>query len=150
MQSRRIRVLLVEDNPGDVRLTEEALKYHKLACGLFSVRDGAAALRYLRGEREYARRELPDLVFLDLNLPTVPGNAVLSEIRQNPLLKSLPVVVLSSSLNPAEVYEAYSLGASCFLEKPTDLGQYLNFVSKCYEFCCNVICRDAVLFASRE
>ena len=136
---RAFHILLVEDNPGDIRLTEEVLKNTELSCSVQTVQDGAEAIAYLRGEEPFTDRKLPNLVFLDLNLPKVSGTEVLAEIRRNPILKILPVVALSSSVNPDDVYNAYSLGANCFVQKPADLDQFFRFISMCYEFWCNIV-----------
>ena len=129
---RPIEVLLVEDNLGDIRLTQEALKENKVLNTLHVVRDGAEAMTFLAGEGRYADMPRPDLVLLDLNLPKKDGREVLAEIKSDPDLKRIPVVILTSSEAEDDVLKAYGLRANCYITKPVDLDQFLKVV-KCIE-----------------
>ncbi len=122
------RILLVEDNAGDVRLTREALLEADVAVDLVAVPDGEQALEYLRGEGEHAGAPRPDLILLDLNLPRKDGREVLEEIKADPGLRSIPVVVLTSSESEKDILRAYELHANCYVSKPVDLGQFLDVV----------------------
>lgn len=127
-----IEVLLVEDNLGDIRLTQEALKENKVLNALHVVRDGAEAMTFLAGEGRYADMPRPDLVLLDLNLPKKDGREVLAEIKSDPDLKHIPVVILTSSEAEDDILKAYGLRANCYITKPVDLDQFLKVV-KCIE-----------------
>lgn len=122
---RRADVLLVEDNPGDVRLAREALADSQLIGHIEVVPDGEAAMHYLQREGVYADAPRPDMVLLDLNLPRKDGREVLAEIRSDPDLTRLPVVVLTTSDSAADVARSYELHANCFVRKPLE---YLEFV----------------------
>jgi two-component system, chemotaxis family, response regulator Rcp1 len=123
-----IRILLVEDNPGDVRLTIEALKDGKMDNPLDAVRDGVEALAYLRQEGPYAAKPLPDLILLDLNLPRMDGREVLAAIKEDPRLRQIPVVVLTTSRAEQDIIKSYHLHANCFITKPVDLDQFVDVV----------------------
>lgn len=121
-------ILLVEDNPDDVELTRLAFDEAKIANQLVVVGDGAAALDYLFAKGNYADRdpnELPSIVLLDLNLPKVDGREVLQAVRANPLTKTLPVVVLTTSTEPFDVEASYSLGVNSYIQKPVDFEQFV-------------------------
>jgi|SRR5579884_2959344 len=130
----RLDILIVENDPATARLTKEAFREVGLMDGVVSVPDGDVALAYLRREAPYAEHPRPDLVFLDLHLPKKSGLEVLAEIKANPALRVTPVVVVSGSADPHEIREAYELHASCYVRKPNDLGQFLEFARSCYEF----------------
>ena len=115
---REVEILLVEDNPGDVHLTREALKRGKLACHLNVVSDGQAAIDLLRRQGEYAGAPVPDLILLDLNLPGKDGREVLAEIKNHAALKHVPVVVLTSSQAEEDIIRSYQLQANCYIAKP--------------------------------
>jgi two-component system, chemotaxis family, response regulator Rcp1 len=117
-------ILLVEDNPGDVRLVREALYEHGDASTLHVVRDGVEALEYL----ESHRRDHPSFILLDLNLPRKNGHEVLAEIKSNPDLKRIPVIVLSSSSSDDDIVKAYNACANCYIAKPLDLEEFLEIV----------------------
>ncbi len=134
MPSKSLDILVVENNPADVRLTIEAFKEAGLHNGILNLPDGDQALAYLRRQGQYSQASLPHLIFLDLHLPKVPGLAVLAEIKSNPTLKVIPVVVISGTHDPREVRKAYELHASCFIYKSEDLDQFLQFIRACYEF----------------
>jgi chemotaxis family two-component system response regulator Rcp1 len=129
-----IEILLVEDNPGDVRLTCEALREAKVANQLHVVEDGVEAMSFLRRESRYAGVPRPDLILLDLNLPRKDGREVLAEIKQDADLKRIPVVVLTSSAAEQDVLQAYSLHANCYITKPVDLDQFLRIVRSIEDF----------------
>src|ERR687884_1433856 len=123
MQSatRAIEILLVEDSPGDVRLTREALRDGKVRNNLSVVTDGVEALAFLRREGRYADAPRPDLILLDLNLPKKDGREVLAEIKADPNLRRIPVVVLTTSEAEQDIVETYNLHANCYVKKPVDL-----------------------------
>lgn len=127
-------ILLVEDNPGDVRLTREALKRGRVANNLHVVRDGAQAMQFLRCEGPYADAPTPDLILLDLNLPKKSGIEVLSEIKVDAQLKLIPVVVLTTSSSEDDVLRSYNLHANCYVTKPVRLPEFLDAVSNIEDF----------------
>lgn len=132
MNEREIEILLVEDNPGDARLTLEALKEAKMHNHLSYVIDGVEALAFLRREGKYGAAPRPDLILLDLNLPRKDGREVLAEIKADDKLKRIPVVVLTTSQAEEDVLRAYNLNANCYVSKPVDLDQFIKVV-KCIE-----------------
>ncbi|MDQ7772954.1 MAG: response regulator [Elusimicrobiales bacterium] len=136
---QKIKVLLVEDNPGDAELTRQALESSKLAVELVTVDDGEKALRYLRREPPYRDAALPDLVLLDLNLPKVSGEEVLREIKADRALRSLPVVVLTSSDAEAEITRCYAEGANCYVVKPVDFSSFMEIVASIEQFWFSVV-----------
>jgi CheY-like chemotaxis protein len=124
-------ILLVEDNAGDVRLTREALKEHRLLHNLSVVGDGEEALRFLRRQDPFVGAPRPDLILLDLNLPRVSGREVLSVVKGDPELRAIPVVILTSSEAPEDVMRAYELQANCYVRKPvgfTEFGEALRSI----------------------
>lgn len=123
--SEPVQILLVEDSPGDVNLTREALRGAKIANELNVVGDGEAALAYLRREGEYADRPRPNLVLLDLNLPRKDGREVLAEMKADADLLSIPVIVLTTSAAEADVLRAYELHANSYVQKPVSFGEFL-------------------------
>jgi chemotaxis family two-component system response regulator Rcp1 len=129
-----IEILLVEDNPGDVRLAVEALRDGKVANRLHIVEDGVEAMSFLRREGRYADVPRPDLILLDLNLPRKDGREVLAEIKQDAHLKRIPVVILTSSAAEQDVVQAYNLYANCYIVKPIDLDQFLKVVRSIEDF----------------
>ncbi len=134
MNSRTIEILLVEDNPGDARLTLEAFKEGKVLNNLVVVTDGVEALAYLRRRSPYATARTPDLILLDLNLPRKSGREVLAEIKADEHLKVIPVVVLTTSADDQDVARAYSQHANCYITKPVDLEQFLRVVHSIEDF----------------
>jgi two-component system, chemotaxis family, response regulator Rcp1 len=122
---RLINILLVEDNPADVRLTEEALKEGSARTRLHVARDGLEALRFLRREDEHVGAPRPDLVLLDLNLPGLHGSAVLQEVKSDPDLRRIPVVVLTTSPSEDDILHAYDHHVNSYIRKPVDLDQFL-------------------------
>jgi CheY-like chemotaxis protein len=136
---RPIEILMVEDNPGDVRLTREALKGGKVWNRLNVVEDGVAALDYLHRRPPYEDAPRPDLVLLDLNLPKKDGRAVLAEIKSDPRLQVIPVVVLTTSQAEEDVLRAYHLRANCYVTKPVDLHQFNRIVQAIEEFWLTIV-----------
>jgi CheY-like chemotaxis protein len=137
--SRPVEVLLVEDNPGDVRLTREALKEGKVRNHLHVARDGVEALAFLRRQGEHAGVPRPDLILLDLNLPRKDGREVLTEIKEDAALRQIPVVVLTSSQAEEDIRRAYDLHANCYITKPVDLDRFINVVRSIEDFWFTVV-----------
>jgi len=129
-----IEILLVEDNPGDVRLTRELLKESKFRNRLEAVDNGAEAIAYLRRQGKYREAVRPDLMLLDLNLPRMDGREVLAEIKRDPDLKRIPVVILTSSNADADVIKTYDLHANCYVTKPVGLEQFATVVRSIEDF----------------
>ncbi len=129
-----MEILLVEDNPGDVRLTIEGLKEGKVRNNLSVVEDGVEALAFLRKEGKYSDAVRPDLILLDLNLPKKDGREVLSEIKSDNDLCRIPVVVLTTSKAEQDILKAYSLHANCYITKPVDLDQFIAVVESIEDF----------------
>jgi chemotaxis family two-component system response regulator Rcp1 len=134
-----IEILLVEDNPGDVRLTVEALKEGKLRNHMSVVGDGEAALSYLRKEVGYEDAVRPDLVLLDLNLPSKDGREVLADMKSDPDLRRIPVVVLTTSEAEEDILKTYNLHANCYITKPVDLDQFITVVRSIEAFWFSVV-----------
>ena len=131
---RPIEILLVEDNPGDVRLTVEGLKESKVRNNLNIARDGVEAMQFVRREGQYVGAVRPDLILLDLNLPRMDGREVLAEIKSDPKLKTIPVVVLTTSGAEQDVLRSYELQANCYITKPVDLEQFIAVVKSIEDF----------------
>jgi CheY-like chemotaxis protein len=123
-------ILLVEDNPGDIRLTQEALKTSKLQVELSIARDGVEVLSFLRKEGKFADAQPPDLILLDLNLPRKSGLEVLAEIKNDSELKNIPVVILTTSESEEDILRSYNLHANCYVTKPVDMHQFLKIVQQ--------------------
>ena len=136
---RPVEILLVEDNPGDVRLTIEALKEGKVRNNLHVARDGMEALEFLRRQGKHKDAVKPDLILLDLNLPRRDGREVLAEIKNDPELKTIPVVVLTTSSAEADILKSYKLHANCYITKPVDLEQFVNVVKSIDDFWLTVV-----------
>jgi len=134
-----IEILLVEDNPGDVELTREALEESKVHTRLSVARDGVEALAFLRREGAHADATTPDLILLDLNLPKKDGRAVLADIKADPVLRHIPVVVLTSSQAEQDILRAYELHANCYVTKPVDLDQFIRIVQSIEQFWFTVV-----------
>ena len=137
--ARAIEVLLVEDSPGDVRLTQEALKDAKVHINLHVASDGAKAMAFLMREGEYAKAPRPDLILLDLNLPKKDGREVLEDIKEHPTLKTIPVVVLTTSSSEADILRSYQLHANCYITKPVGLEGFLTVVKSIDSFWLSVV-----------
>jgi len=134
-----IDILLVEDNPGDVRLTKEALKGAKVANRLHVVSDGVEALSFLHREGEFADAARPDIILLDLNLPRKDGRQVLSEIKSDNDLRRIPVVVITTSEAEEDIVRTYDLGVNCYVTKPVDLEQFLKIVQTIEDFWLTIV-----------
>ncbi len=129
-----IEILLVEDNPGDVRLTAETFKDARILNHLNVARDGVAALAFLRRQGAYAGAPRPDLILLDLNLPKKDGREVLAEIKADDDLKRIPVVILTTSKAEEDIIRTYNLHANCYITKPVDLDQFIRVVQSIQNF----------------
>ena len=136
---RPIEILLVEDNPGDVRLTVEALRDSKIQNRLHIAKDGMEAIAFLRRKGEHADAPHPDLILLDLNLPKMNGPEVLAEIKEDPALKHIPVVILSSSQEGGDIVRTYNLHANCYVTKPIDLEQFIMVVKSISDFWLTIV-----------
>jgi chemotaxis family two-component system response regulator Rcp1 len=134
-----IEILLIEDNPGDVRLTQEALKEGKVRNRLNVVDDGAKAIEFLHQRGPYAKAPRPDLILLDLNLPKKDGREVLADIKTDPSLLRIPVVVLTTSQAEEDVAKAYDLHVNCYITKPIDLTRLLNVVKAIEDFWLTIV-----------
>lgn len=134
-----IEILLVEDNSADVRLTEEALKEGKVLNNLSVVANGVEAIDFLRRKGKYTDSPHPDLILLDLNLPKKNGCEVLGEIKQDPDLKRIPVVVLTISESEEDIMKSYSLHANCYISKPVDLNQFIDVVKSVEDFWLTIV-----------
>ena len=130
-----IEILLVEDNPGDIRLTKEVFKQSNVRSTLYVAEDGAEALDFLRHDGAIR----PDIILLDLNLPKKNGNEVLAEIKQDPELKCIPVVVLTTSQSELDILRAYNLYANCFITKPVDLDEFIRVVKGIENFWMSIV-----------
>ncbi len=137
--SRPIEILLVEDNPGDVRLTVEALKEGKVRNKLHVAEDGVEAMAFLHREGKYAGAPGPDLILLDLNLPKKDGHDVLAEIKEDPTLRRIPVVVLTSSKADEDILKTYNLHANCYITKPVDPEQFIAVVKSIEGFWLTIV-----------
>jgi two-component system, chemotaxis family, response regulator Rcp1 len=134
LNSNAAEILLVEDNPGDVRLTREALKECKVINRLHVVEDGVEALEFLRRQGNYANVPRPDLILLDLNLPRKDGREVLAEIKADTDLRTIPTVILTSSSAEEDLLRAYGLHANCYVTKPIDFDRFIQVVQRLEEF----------------
>jgi chemotaxis family two-component system response regulator Rcp1 len=134
MRGNPIEVLLVEDNPGDVRLTIEAMREAKVINHLSVARDGDEALAFLRREGCFQGAPRPDIIFLDLNLPRLGGREVLCEIKNDALLRRIPVVILTTSRAEEDILQTYNLHANCYVTKPVDLEQFEHVVKSISDF----------------
>lgn len=129
-----VEILLVEDNLGDIRLTQEALKESMLYNNLSVARDGVEAMAFLRREREFTEAPRPDLILLDLNMPKKDGREVLGEIKGDPSFKKIPVVVLTTSGAEEDIAKSYDLHANCFISKPVDFGEFIGAIKAIGDF----------------
>jgi chemotaxis family two-component system response regulator Rcp1 len=134
-----VSILLVEDNEGDIVLTVEALKEAKINNSITVLRDGEEALRYLRKQPPYEHATHPDLVFLDINLPKVDGKEVLASIKNDPDLKTIPVVILTTSNSDNDIMESYSNHANCYITKPVDFKKFMEVVHMIKDFWITVV-----------
>jgi two-component system, chemotaxis family, response regulator Rcp1 len=134
-----IEFLLVEDSPGDVRLTREAFKDAKVHINLHVASDGTDAMQFLRRQGEHANAPRPDLILLDLNLPKKDGREVLKEIKESQALKSIPVVILTTSASEADILRSYQLHANCYITKPVGLNGFLEIIKSIDSFWLSVV-----------
>jgi two-component system response regulator len=134
-----IEVLLIEDSPGDVRLTREALKDAKVHIRLSVVSDGVEAMAFLERQGEFTDAPRPDLILLDLNLPKKDGREVLKDIKESATLGSIPVVILTTSASEADILKSYRLHANCYITKPVDLDGFLKVVNSIDNFWLSVV-----------
>jgi len=134
-----IEVLLIEDSPGDVRLTREALKDAKVHISLSEVSDGMEAMAFLERQGKFADAPRPDLILLDLNLPKKDGREVLKDIKESVTLGSIPVVILTTSASEADILRSYKLHANCYITKPVDLDGFLKVVQSIDNFWLSVV-----------
>lgn len=132
-------ILLVEDNPGDIRLTQEALKESPVKSNLYVVKDGVEAIEYLKRKGKFTNAIVPDLILLDLNLPKKDGREVLAEIKADDNLKTIPVVILTTSDADQDILKSYRLHANCFITKPVDLDQFIYIIQQVQIFWFNVV-----------
>jgi len=136
---RPVEILLVEDNPGDIRLTMEALKEGKMCNKVSIARDGIEALQFLRREEPYVDAPRPDLILLDLNLPKKDGREVLAEIKEDQLLRRIPVVILTTSMAEQDILRTYDLHANCYITKPVDIDQFVHIVQSIEDFWFSIV-----------
>jgi len=134
-----IDILLVEDNVGDARLAKEALKESKLKNDLHIVGDGIDAMDFLHGKGKFLNAPRPDLILLDLNLPKKDGREVLAEIKNDPDLKRIPVVILTISKAEEDILKTYNLHANCYITKPLDLDQFMKVVRSIEDFWLTIV-----------
>lgn len=139
VQVQPAEILLVEDNPGDVRLVQEALRESKIINQLHAVSDGQEALAFLRKQGSYANTRRPDLILLDLNLPRKDGREVLSEIKADPDLRRIPVVIVTSSKAEDDILKSYDHHANCFITKPLDLEKFIEVVKAIQDFWISIV-----------
>ena len=138
-ESRQIEILLVEDNPGDARLTQEAMRAAKMTNILHVVEDGEQAMEFLRRRSRFKDAPRPDLILLDLNLPKKDGRSVLAEVKTDPDLRRIPVVVLTTSRSEEDVVQAYDMHANAYVTKPVNLEQFMRIVGLIDEFWLKVV-----------
>lgn len=129
-----VEILLVEDNPADVRLTMEAFKDSKILNNLNVVNDGVEAIQYLKKEGSYTNSTRPDMVLLDLNLPKKNGREVLAEVKSDDTLKTIPIVVLTTSQSEEDISSAYKLHANCYVTKPVDFDNFMRIIGSIEDF----------------
>jgi CheY-like chemotaxis protein len=137
--ARPIEILLIEDSPSDAALTIEALQAGKIVNNLNRVADGVEAMAYLRKQGKFAESSRPDLVMLDLNLPKKDGREVLQELKSDPSLKLIPIIVLTTSRADKDVLQSYALNANCYITKPVDFQQFIDVVRSIERFWLSVV-----------
>ncbi len=133
-ETRPVDILLVEDNPGDVRLTKEALKDAKVLNEIYVARDGVEAMQFVHRQGSFANAPMPDLILLDLNLPRKDGREVLAEIKKDPKLQHIPVVVLTTSKADEDIIKTYNLHANAYITKPVDLNRFVEIMHALEQF----------------
>ena len=137
--AKPIVILLVEDSPSDAALTIEALENGKIANNLNHVVDGVEAMQYLRRQGKFAKAPKPDLIMLDLNLPRKDGREVLEELKNDPSLKIIPVIVLTTSRSDQDILRSYELNANCYITKPVDFQHFIEVVKSIENFWLSVV-----------
>lgn len=138
-ETRPIEILLVEDSPSDAKLTIEALEAGKIANRLTHVEDGVEAMDCLRQRGKYAKAARPDLIMLDLNLPKKDGREVLAELKNDPDLKLIPIIVLTTSRSDKDILQSYQLNANCYITKPVDFPNFIEVVKSIEQFWLTVV-----------
>jgi len=133
-QTRPVNILLVEDNLGDIRLTQEAFKEGKYPSQLHPVTDGAEALKYLKKQSPYESVDTPDLILLDLNLPKIDGHEVLNQIKSDIELKKIPVIMLTTSSTEEDILKSYNLNVNCYIVKPVEFDRFSEIVQRIEDF----------------
>ncbi len=136
---KEIKILLVEDNEGDVVLTLQALKKANVTNGINIAMDGEEAMQFLRKEGKFVHAETPDLVLLDINLPKVDGMEVLAEIKNDDILKSIPVVMLTTSDSENDIVRSYNNHANCYITKPVDFAKFIEVVQAIKDFWISIV-----------
>jgi CheY-like chemotaxis protein len=136
---RPVEILLVEDNPGDIRLTMEALKEGKMSNRVHVAKDGVEALAFLRREGDNVDAPRPDLILLDLNLPRKDGREVLAVIKADDSLRRIPVVILTTSMAEQDILRTYDLHANCYITKPVDIDQFIRVVQSIEDFWFSIV-----------
>lgn len=139
IENKTIEILLVEDNPGDIRLTQEALKEGNIKNNLHTITDGAEAIKFLFKESPYINAKKPDLILLDLNLPKKDGREVLAKIKADQELKRIPIVVLTTSNAETDVRKAYDLHANCYITKPVDFNRFIEVIQAIEKFWLTIV-----------
>lgn len=139
MKTKEVKILLVEDNEGDIVLTLEGLREARIHNHVKVVKDGEQALNFLRKKGTYAGAETPNLILLDINLPRIDGKEVLIEIKNDPELKKIPVVMLTTSESERDVLESYNNHANCYITKPVDYGKFMDVVQSIKEFWISIV-----------
>ncbi|HHP7244702.1 MAG TPA: response regulator [Elainellaceae cyanobacterium] len=139
VSKRHIEILLVEDSPGDVRLTQEVLQEAKVLNHLYVVQDGVEAMAFLRHEGKFTTAPKPDLILLDLNLPKKDGREVLMDIKSDDTLRRIPVVVLTTSQAEEDILKTYELHGNCYITKPVDLSQFIRVVRSIEDFWLSIV-----------
>lgn len=134
MSFEPISILLVEDNPADIRLTQEALKENKMKVDLHIAMDGEIAMAFLKKQNDYAHVPTPDLIILDLNMPKKDGREVLKEVKEDPILRSIPIVVLTISQSEEDILLTYKYHVNCYIRKPLDLNKFIDVVKAIESF----------------
>ena len=139
MNKKEVKILLVEDNEGDIVLTLEALKEVKVSNNISVVKDGEEALQYLKKEGRFNNAETPDLILLDINLPKIDGKEVLEEIKRDALLMTIPVVILTTSDAEKDILESYNFHANCYITKPVDFDKFIEVVRTTKDFWISIV-----------
>lgn len=134
-----ISILLVEDNPGDIYLTQEAFRESKFSNSLQVVKNGIECMEFLRRRGKYSEAQMPDVILLDLNLPKKNGREVLAEIKRDDRLKYIPVIVLTSSQNEKDIRSSYELNANCYITKPVDYDEFIHIIRAIENFWFSIV-----------